>query len=99
MMVGRCRDRQLTVRLTAEELALFEAARMALHSRGALRRLPSQADTLVMMAAAVCRSASKAGALHWCIRCGQALAAWESDKTPGHLERLVGQAVWTNHFR
>jgi len=93
-MGGRSRDRQLTVRLTAEELALFEAARVALHSRGALRRQPSQADTLVMLAAAVCRAASQAGALHWCVRCGEALAAWERDKTPGYLDRLVGHAAW-----
>jgi len=95
-MVARYRSRQLTLRLTETEVALFEAARQALHRRGATRSLPTQGDTLVIMAAAVCRASSQDGAApSWCLRCGEALAAWEGQHgIPGQLQRRVGRAAW-----
>lgn len=92
-MAGRRRDRQLTVRLTEAEANVFEAARRALHSRGVLRSLPSQADTLGVLAAAVCHAAGQGGYSDWRLYCRAAFVAWEREHSPGHLQRLVGPWV------
>lgn len=89
-MAGRLRDRQLTVQLTQAELDVFETARRALHSRGAVRQLPSQADTVSILAAALCYRAGHGGHVGCAPQCRTALAAWEREKGAYRLQRVLG---------
>ena len=87
--MARLRNRQVTVRLTQAELDVVETARQALHSRGALRHLPSWADTLSILAAALCQLASQ-GYTERAARCRAALSAWEQEHGPRQLQRVLG---------
>jgi hypothetical protein len=81
------------VRPTEAEMQVFEAARLVLHSRGATCSLPSRADTLSMLAAAVCHAAARRGYLRWQVHCRAAPEAWEREHAPGYLQNLVGPWV------
>ena len=89
-MVTQRRDRQLTVRLNQTELDLFEAARRGLHARGVVRELPTQAETLSLLAAVACHIVSQGGFSERHLQCRAALAAWQDQHIPGYLQWMVG---------
>ena len=89
-MVARRRDRHLTVRLTQTEWELFEEARRAIHARGVVRPYPSQADTLSLLAGALCYRAGQGGHIGRAPHCRAALAAWERECFPHYLQMMLG---------
>jgi hypothetical protein len=84
------RNQRLCVRLTQSEFDLFEAARRALHARGVVRELPSQADSLVLLAGLVCHRFSQGGFSERHLQCRAALAAWQGEHSQGYLQLLLG---------
>lgn len=94
------RDRQLSLRLTPTELEVFEAVRWALLCRGALRSVPSRADTVSLLAADLCYRVAQGGASPRVLRCREARAAWEREyNSPDRLRRLLGSWLWDKSWR
>ena len=89
-MVARRCDRHLTVRLSQTEWELFEEARRAIHARGVIRGSPTKADTIGLLAAALCYRAGQGGYVGRAPHCRAALAAWERERFPHYLQMMLG---------